>query len=79
MDKGRALSLLGLASDFTPSDLKKTYRLLAAKHHPDVAGAGSTERFKELTEAYKFLSLANHSRAILFTHRSIFTVVVRKN
>ena len=38
-------------------DIKKAYRRLARKHHPDVAGddAKSTEQFKEAKEAYEVL------------------------
>ena len=49
---------LGVARDASPDDIKKAFRKLARKHHPDVAKdkAGSEEKFKEINEAYEVLS-----------------------
>ena len=48
---------LGVARDASPDDIKKAFRKLARKHHPDVAKdkAGSEEKFKEINEAYEVL------------------------
>lgn len=49
---------LGVARDASQADLKKAFRKLARKHHPDV-NTGDTEaerRFKEVNEAYDVLS-----------------------
>ncbi|MDQ1600214.1 MAG: molecular chaperone DnaJ, partial [Actinomycetota bacterium] len=52
---------LGVPKDAQPDEIKKTYRKLARKYHPD-ANAGGTdrdkaeERFKEISEAYDVLS-----------------------
>jgi DnaJ-class molecular chaperone len=50
--------LLGVARDASQADIKKTYRALAKKLHPDVnPGDKSVEqRFKEVTAAYDLLS-----------------------
>ena len=45
---------LGLTPNATESDIKKAYRKLAIKHHPDKGGNEDT--FKKLTEAYEVLS-----------------------
>jgi DnaJ-class molecular chaperone len=50
--------LLGVARDASQADIKKSYRALAKKLHPDVnPGDESVEqRFKEVTAAYDLLS-----------------------
>jgi molecular chaperone DnaJ len=46
--------ILGLDRKATPDDVKKAFRKLAQKHHPDKGGDES--KFKEITEAYSILS-----------------------
>ena len=45
---------LGVDKKATQDDIKKAFRKLAHKHHPDKGG--SDEKFKEITEAYSVLS-----------------------
>ncbi len=49
---------LGVRRDVTQADLKKAFRKLARKHHPDVnkSDAEAERRFKEVNEAYDVLS-----------------------
>jgi curved DNA-binding protein len=48
--------ILGLARDAKPEEIKKAYRLLARKYHPDVSKEpNAEERFKEIAEAYEVL------------------------
>ncbi len=51
-------SLLGVKRDASDKDIKRAYRRLARKHHPDVnPGEKSAEtKFKEINEAYEVLS-----------------------
>lgn len=49
--------ILGVKRDATEKEIKRAYRQLARKHHPDVnPGKRAEERFKEINEAYEVLS-----------------------
>jgi molecular chaperone DnaJ len=60
MAKRDYYDVLGLAKNATDDDIKKAYRKLAMKHHPDRnQGDGAKkaeESFKEIKEAYEMLS-----------------------
>jgi molecular chaperone DnaJ len=46
--------VLGINKDASADEIKKAYRKLAVKHHPDKEG-GDEAKFKEATEAYEVL------------------------
>jgi molecular chaperone DnaJ len=50
--------VLGVSKDVTPAELKKTYRKLARKYHPDSnpGDAAAEAKFKEISEAHSVLS-----------------------
>src|ERR1700676_348725 len=50
--------VLGVPRTATENDIRKEYRKLARKHHPDVnpGDKSAEERFKEINEAYEVLS-----------------------
>ncbi|MHA7276872.1 DnaJ C-terminal domain-containing protein [Arthrobacter sp. HLT1-21] len=50
--------ILGVPKDASGADIKKSYRKLARKHHPDQnqATGGSDKMFKDISEAYSVLS-----------------------
>ncbi len=47
-------STLGLNKGASPEEIKKAYRSMAMKHHPD--RGGDEKKFKEIEEAYRTLS-----------------------
>jgi len=51
-------SILGIQKTASEEEVKKAYRTLAHKHHPDKTG-GSEAKFKEINEAYQVLSDKN--------------------
>src|SRR3989337_1134792 len=51
-------AVLGISKEAAPDEIKRAYRKLAQKHHPD-ANPGkkeAEERFKDISEAYATLS-----------------------
>jgi len=58
MDYKDYYKILGIEKSADKDELKKAYRKLARKHHPDVnpGDKASEEKFKEINEAYEVLS-----------------------
>jgi DnaJ-class molecular chaperone len=56
--------VLGISKNASADDIKKAFRKLARKYHPDVnpGDAKSEEKFKEINEAYEVLSDADKRR-----------------
>ncbi len=66
MSKKDFYEVLGVSRDASEADLKKAYRRLAMKHHPDRNTDDSEEaeaKFKEAKEAHEILSDANKRAA----------------
>ena len=58
MTKADYYEILGVKKDVSPDDLKKAFRHLARKYHPDLnkGSKDAEEKFKEINEAYQVLS-----------------------
>lgn len=56
--------VLGVSSDASTEEIKRVYRKLAQKHHPDSNPGDDTaeERFKRISEAYAVLSKADQRK-----------------
>lgn len=56
--------IMGLSRSATPEELKRAYRKLARRYHPDVSKEkNAEERFKEINEAYEVLKDPEKRRA----------------
>ncbi|KRG15538.1 molecular chaperone DnaJ [Lederbergia galactosidilytica] len=57
MSKRDYYDVLGVSKDTPKDEIKKAYRRLSKKYHPDInKEPGADEKFKEITEAYEVLS-----------------------
>jgi len=67
MSKRDYYTVLGVNRDASEEDIKKAYRKLAMKHHPDrnpdEKGSASEDKFKEAKEAYEILTDARKRAA----------------
>ena len=53
---------LGISRGANLNQIKKAYRRVAKKHHPDTAQSDDTQRFREIREAYETLADADTRR-----------------
>ena len=57
MTKRDYYEVLGVSKTANDDEIKKAYRALAKKYHPDISkDPNATEKFKEVQEAYEILS-----------------------
>ena len=47
---------LGVERTATEEEIKRAYRKMSRKYHPDIAGAEYEDKFKEVNSAYEVLS-----------------------
>ena len=65
--------VLGVSRDADDAEIKRAFRRLAQRHHPDIdTGEGAEQRFKELNEAYRVLSDRHRRSAYdMFGHAGV--------
>ena len=64
MAKRDLYEILGVSKDASEADIKKAYRKLSKKYHPDInKEPGADEKFKEIAEAYEILGDAQKRAA----------------
>src|SRR5690348_12356643 len=56
MQKKTYYKMLGISNTESPGGIRAAYRDLAKRLHPDVAGPGATQAFRDVNEAYAVLS-----------------------
>ena len=54
IDNKKLYDVLGVSQNATTAEIKKAFKKLAIKHHPD--RGGDEEKFKEVNAAYEVLS-----------------------
>ena len=64
MAKRDLYEILGVSKDASEADIKKAYRKLSKKYHPDInKEPGADEKFKEIAEAYEIIGDAQKRAA----------------
>ncbi len=81
MSKRDYYEVLGVENDASKDDIKKAYRKLARKYHPDVSEEeNAADKFKEAKEAYEVLSdeqkRAQYDQLAMPEHRDKALVVL---
>lgn len=74
MTKVEALNILGLGRKYTLEEVKSSYRKLARKYHPDLAGVKYTQKFAEINDAYALITELGEEQGCILTHKNIFDV-----
>jgi curved DNA-binding protein CbpA len=60
LQRQQALSILGLPPNATPQQIKRRYRVLAKRYHPD--RGGDQQQMQRIIAAYEFLTKEQSSR-----------------
>ena len=74
-DKRDYYEVLGLGKSASDDEIKKAYRKLAKKYHPDMnpGDKAAEESFKEVNEAYAILSAPEKkSKYVQFGHSAFY-------
>lgn len=61
MDSESFRKILGVNSSSTPGEIKKSYKALVRRYHPDNSDTGNEDKFREIHHAYKMLTDASYA------------------
>jgi len=61
----RDLAVLGLQPGVDDAEIRRAYRNLAKKYHPDLSGRNTSLMFERVTHAYKNLTVAENTSRVL--------------
>lgn len=56
MTKNDYYEILGASKNASQEEIKRAFKQLARKHHPDIAGKDNEEKFKKINEAFQVLN-----------------------
>ena len=76
MDRRDALRILELFDEEEPELIRKKYRDLIRRYHPDMTGSADAylEKTQQLTQAYRFLKAEGYlSAALLPSHHQLLS------
>ena len=72
MNKIEAQRILGLSGSYSEVDLKRAYRNMATRCHPDVGG--NADLFNMVNTAYEYLKVHSGGTRMQITHISLFNI-----
>lgn len=71
--------VLGVSPLNTKDEIKAKYRKLCKSYHPDIAGEGYEDKFREVNEAWKLIkgSISDDKPRQFWSHKSLFSIIKR--
>ena len=71
-------NILNITHDSTLNDIKKAYRTMSIKHHPDKNGGANSEHFNKINEAYSIL-VKNYDNIKLNEKKKDYDLLLNKS
>jgi curved DNA-binding protein CbpA len=75
LNEEQACEILNLSQKFTDDMVRKAYLTQALRYHPDKLH-GNSEKFKEINQAYNFLTRENRNRPVGFGENQTCTIEI---